>query len=120
MIERQDSKQAEKTYLGRTGGSAWEREKPFSPPGDDTLDDSLALLHDFAVAARLLEPSPHDRIVDLGAGGGWCSDLLQRLNRKSIELDASDKYDAGELAPHTDARVIVIAADMASSLSKKM
>lgn len=88
MAER-DSKQAEKTYLSRTGGSAWEREKPFSPPGDDTLDDSLELLHDFAVAVKLLQPSPDERIVDLGAGGGWCSDLLQRLNRKAIAVDIS-------------------------------
>ena len=75
--------------MSRTGGSAWEREKPFSPPGDDTLEDSLELLHDFAVAAKLLQPSPDDRIVDLGAGGGWCSDLLQRLNRKSVAVDIS-------------------------------
>ena len=89
MADRHDSKQAEKTYLSRTGGSAWEREKPFSPPGDETLDDSLELLHDFAVAAKLLQPSADDRIVDLGAGGGWCSDLLQRLNRKSVAVDIS-------------------------------
>jgi hypothetical protein len=74
---QQDSKEAEKRYLERTGGSAWEREKPFSPPGDDTLEESLGLLHDFAVAATLLQPSAGDRIIDLGAGGGWCSDLLQ-------------------------------------------
>jgi SAM-dependent methyltransferase len=89
VTERHDSKQAEKTYLSRTGGSAWEREKPFSPPADDTLDDSLELLHDFAVAAKLLQPSADDRIIDLGAGGGWCSDLLQRLNRKSVAVDIS-------------------------------
>ena len=89
MTEQRDSKQAEKTYLSRTGGSAWEREKPFSPPGDDTFDDSLDLLHDFAVAAKLLQPSADDRIIDLGAGGGWCSDLLQRLNRKSVAVDIS-------------------------------
>ena len=85
MAERHDSKQAEKTYLSRTGGSAWEREKPFSPPADDTLDDSLELLHDFAVAAKLLQPSADDRIIDLGAGGGWCSDLLQRLKGDAVE-----------------------------------
>lgn len=89
MTERRDSKEAEKKYLGRTGGSAWEREKPFSPAQDDTLEDSLALLHDFAVAATLLQPSVDDRIIDLGAGGGWCSDLLQRLNRKSVAVDIS-------------------------------
>jgi ubiquinone/menaquinone biosynthesis C-methylase UbiE len=89
VAEREDSKQAEKQYLSRTGGSAWEREKPFSPPGNDTIEDSLDLLHDFAVAARLLQPSLDDRIIDLGAGGGWCSDLLQRLNRKPIAVDIS-------------------------------
>jgi len=89
VTEPRDSKQAEKTYLSRTGGSAWEREKPFSPPGNETFDDSLELLHDFAVAAKLLQPSADDRIVDLGAGAGWCSDLLQRLNRKSIAVDIS-------------------------------
>ncbi len=89
VTERLDSKQAEKTYLSRTGGSAWEREKPFSPPGDDTFDESVDLLHDFTVAVKLLQPSPGDRIVDLGAGGGWCSDLLQRLNRNAVAVDIS-------------------------------
>jgi ubiquinone/menaquinone biosynthesis C-methylase UbiE len=89
VSERLDSKQAEKTYLSRTGGSAWEREKPFSPPGDDTFDESVDLLHDFTVAVKLLQPSPGDRIVDLGAGGGWCSDLLQRLNRNAVAVDIS-------------------------------
>src|SRR5258708_30075242 len=89
VTARCDSKQAEKTYLSRTGGSVWERVKPFSPPGDETLDDSLDLLHDFAVAGKLLQPSADDRIVDLGAGGGWCSDMLQRLNRKSVAVDLS-------------------------------
>ena len=89
VTERLDSKQAEKTYLSRTGGSAWEREKPFSPPGDDTFDESVDLVHDFTVAVKLLQPSPGDRIVDLGAGGGWCSDLLQRLNRNAVAVDIS-------------------------------
>src|SRR6266508_1253574 len=43
------SKQAEKDYLARTGSSTWERVKPFSYPGADTLADSAQLLHDFAV-----------------------------------------------------------------------
>jgi ubiquinone/menaquinone biosynthesis C-methylase UbiE len=89
VTEPRDSKQSEKTYLSRTGGSAWEREKPFSPPGHETFDDSLELLHDFAVAAKLLQPTAEDRIVDLGAGAGWCSDLLQRLNRTSVAVDIS-------------------------------
>jgi SAM-dependent methyltransferase len=86
---REDSKQAEKTYLSRTGGSAWEREKPFPPLGTDLFDESLDLLNDFVVAMRLLRPSADDRVVDLGAGGGWCSDLLQRLNRNAVAVDIS-------------------------------
>jgi SAM-dependent methyltransferase len=89
VTDGHDSKQAEKTYLSRTGGSAWEREKPFPPAGTDLFEDSLELLNDFVVAMRLLQPSADDRIVDLGAGGGWCSDLMQRLNRKSVAVDIS-------------------------------
>lgn len=89
MTDRPDSKQAEKTYLSRTGGSAWEREKPFPPPRTELFDESLELLNDFVVAMRLLRPSGSDRIVDLGAGGGWCSDLLQRLNRRTVAVDIS-------------------------------
>jgi SAM-dependent methyltransferase len=89
VTDRPDSKQAEKTYLSRTGGSAWEREKPFPPAHTELFDESLELLNDFVVAMRLLRPSVSDRIVDLGAGGGWCSDLLQRLNRRTVAVDIS-------------------------------
>jgi hypothetical protein len=41
VTERQDSKQAEKTYLSRTGGSAWEREKPFPPADAETPPDTM-------------------------------------------------------------------------------
>jgi hypothetical protein len=44
VTDRPESKQAEKTYLSRTGGSAWEREKPFPPPGTELFDESLELL----------------------------------------------------------------------------
>jgi SAM-dependent methyltransferase len=84
-----DSKQAEKEYLARTGSSTWERVKPFSQPGADTLDESAQLLHDFAIAMMALRPAPDDLILDLGAGGCWCSDLLGRLNRRSVAVDIS-------------------------------
>ena len=47
-----DSKQSEKEYLRRTAGGAWERLKPFSPPGTSTLGDSAALIQDFAAALQ--------------------------------------------------------------------
>jgi SAM-dependent methyltransferase len=84
-----DTKQAEKDYLARTGSTDWERVKPFSRPGADTLAESAALLHDFAAAMLTLQPGPDDLILDLGAGGCWCSDLLDRLNRRSIAVDIS-------------------------------
>jgi SAM-dependent methyltransferase len=89
VAAHRDSKEAEKVYLSRTGGGAWEREKPFSPAGTDMFDEGLELLNDFVVALRLLQPAAEDRIVDLGAGGGWCSDLLQRLHRDSVAVDIS-------------------------------
>jgi SAM-dependent methyltransferase len=91
-----DTKQAEKAYLARTGSSAWERAKPFSPPGLDTLQESARMLQDFAVAMLTLQPSPDDLILDLGAGGCWCSDLLGRLNRSAVAVDISlDMLQAG-------------------------
>ncbi len=94
------SKEAEKTYLGHTGSSAWEQAKPFSHPGADTLGDSAQLLHDFAVAMMALQPAPDDLILDLGAGGCWVSDLLGRLHRRSVAVDISlEMLQAGRSRP---------------------
>lgn len=93
---RSDTKQAEKDYLARTGSSEWERVKPFSHPGADTLAESAHLLQDFATAMLALQPAVTDLILDLGAGGCWCSDLLRRVNRRSIAVDISlDMLRAG-------------------------
>ncbi len=101
-----DTKQAEKDYLARAGSSTWETWKPFSPPGLDTLGDSALLLHDFAVALLTLQPSPDDRILDLGAGGGWCSSLLTQLNRWPVALDIShDMLRAARARPNVSRAV---------------
>ena len=99
MAEGVDSKQAEKTYLSRTGGRVWERDKPFPPAGTEMFTESIELLNDFVVAMRLLQPGPDDRILDLGAGGGWCSHLLQRLNRKAVAVDIAHEMLAVNRAP---------------------
>ena len=107
------TKQAEKEYLARTGSSAWERSKPFSPPGSDTLDESARMLHDFSVALLALAPAPGDRILDLGAGACWCSDLLGRLNRQAIAVDISlDMLRAGR--SRAGASIRAVAGDMES------
>jgi SAM-dependent methyltransferase len=107
-----DTKQAEKDYLVRTGSTDWERVKPFSQPGADTLVESAGLLHDFAVAMLALRPAPDDLILDLGAGGCWCSDLLRRLNRRSVALDISvDMLRAGRSRP-SGAQLWAVAGDL--------
>lgn len=107
-----DSKQAEKTYLSRTGGRAWERDKPFPPPGTEMFEESIELLNDFVVAMRLLQPGPDDRILDLGAGGGWCSALLQRLNRRSVAVDIAHEMLAVSRERATAAPIPAVAGDL--------
>ena len=95
------TKEAEKQYLARTGSAVWEQAKPFSHAGADTLQESARLLHDFAAAMLVLRPEPDDLILDLGAGGCWCSDLLGRLNRSSVAVDLSlDMLSAGRSRPN--------------------
>lgn len=84
-----DSKQAEKEYLKRTGASAWDLHKPFSPPGTATADESRHLFQDFAAALMHLTPQPGDRVLDLAAGVCWCTDWLQRLNVETVSVDIS-------------------------------
>jgi hypothetical protein len=48
------------------------------------------------------------------------NDRVFRLNRVAIEEAASGKYDAGEIEPSDDPKVIVTATDMASPLSRKL
>jgi hypothetical protein len=43
-----------------------------------------------------------------------------RIHRREIERVASDKYDAGQTEPSSDATVVVSERDLASPLSKKM
>jgi len=84
-----DSKIHEKEYLRRAAAGEWERLKPFSPPGTDTVAESASLMQDFAAALVHLPPAPADLILDLGAGACWCSDWLQRLNLRTVAVDIS-------------------------------
>ena len=107
-----DTKQADKEYLARTGSAEWERVKPFSPKGSDTLVESARLLHDFAAAMLALQPKPSDLVLDVGAGGCWCSDLLARLNRRSVAVDISwHMLQAGRSRPG-GAALAAVAGDM--------
>ena len=82
-----DTKAREKAYLARSGSIAWERIKPFSPAGTDTLAESTRLIHDFAVALNALDAAPNHLILDLGAGACWTSEWLHRLNLRVVSTD---------------------------------
>jgi hypothetical protein len=43
-----------------------------------------------------------------------------RVHRAAIEQAASDKYDAGQVEPYGDPKIVVTPWDMASPLSRKM
>ena len=83
------SRQAEKEYLRRSKSASWERIKPFAPSGETTLVEGLRLIQEFGACIALLDPSPHHKILDLGAGGGWASDWLQRLGLSVVASDLS-------------------------------
>ena len=87
MSDAPNSKQAEKDYLRRSGSLEWERTKPFSPAGSQTLHDSLPLMHDFAVAVTALDLSPGHRVLDLGVGSCWTTEWLARLNVDVVGTD---------------------------------
>lgn len=108
-----DTKNFEKEYLRRTAAGTWERYKPFSPPGTQTLADSAQLIQDFAVAIAHLPPEPADLILDLGAGACWNSDWLQRLNFTTVAVDIShDMLALGrERLPHPD-RARLVTGDL--------
>lgn len=83
----QDSKQAEKEYLRRSGGGSWELLKPFPPLGQTATEEHAQHLLDFAVLLRVLAPKPSDLVLDLGAGSCWVSDWLRRFSFRTVAVD---------------------------------
>ena len=107
-----DTKTAEKSYVSRSGSAAWEKAKPFLDSGTEGLVVSAQLLHDFSIAMLSLNPAPGDLILDLGAGGCWSSDLLDRLNRRSVAVDISlDMLRIGR-SRATRAPLLAVVADL--------
>jgi len=110
-----DTKAHEKEYLRRAAAGEWERLKPFSPPGTETVAESAGLMLDFAAALVHLPPSSSDLILDLGAGACWCSDWLQRLNLRTVAVDISwDMLRLGRTRLPDPARAWLAAGDLES------
>jgi SAM-dependent methyltransferase len=96
MTDVRDTKQAEKTYLARSGSLAWERAKPFAPPGHDMVADAARLIHEFGVALSCLAPAAGERVLDLGAGACWTTEWLCRLEVRATAVDiATDMLRIG-------------------------
>jgi ubiquinone/menaquinone biosynthesis C-methylase UbiE len=101
------AKQAEKDYARKAGSLPWERTKPFAPAGHDMVGESAALIRDFAVMLACLAPVPGERVIDLGAGSGWCAEWLQRLNIDAVAVDLSlDLLEVGRERLPRPGRVI--------------
>ena len=90
-LDSDASRRAEKEYVRRSKSGDWERLKPFAPSGDTTAAEGLRLIQDFGACIALLDPMPQHRILDLGAGGGWASDWLQRLGLSVVATDLSSE-----------------------------
>jgi ubiquinone/menaquinone biosynthesis C-methylase UbiE len=82
-----DHKRAEKEYLSRSGGGAWEASKPFPPPGQLATEDHAQHFLDFAVLLKVLAPQASDRVLDLGAGTCWVTDWLRRCGVQTVAVD---------------------------------
>lgn len=82
-----DHKRAEKDYLKKSGGGAWEASKPFPPPGQIATEDHAQHFLDFAVLLKVLAPQASDRVLDLGAGTCWVTDWLRRCGVHTVAVD---------------------------------
>ena len=58
--------------------------KPFAP---GHREQNTRLLHSFLVLAEQLDAPVGARIVDLGGGGGWVSELLAKLGYRPVTVD---------------------------------
>jgi 2-polyprenyl-3-methyl-5-hydroxy-6-metoxy-1,4-benzoquinol methylase len=89
------AKQAEKSYLSRSGSLEWERAKPFAPTGHDMVAEAARLIHEFGVALSCLSPAAGERVLDLGAGSCWTTEWLCRLNVRATAVDRTTRPQRG-------------------------
>jgi SAM-dependent methyltransferase len=68
------------------GGELWLRTKPFSAPPKDEL---ARCLHTFAHVVDRLNLGLRSRVLDVGCGPGWLSELLARCGYEVTGIDIS-------------------------------
>jgi SAM-dependent methyltransferase len=84
--ERYEGPDAEINRYDAEGETAYLLTKPFSPINRTR---NARLLHSFLVAAEHLDLPPAGRVLDLGGGSAWVSELLAKLGFRPFTLDLS-------------------------------
>jgi SAM-dependent methyltransferase len=79
-----DSREAEQLRYAQEKENHYNFTKPFSPGHRDT---NVRLLHSFLVVAEQLRVPQGGRILDLGGGAAWVSELLAKLGYRPFTLD---------------------------------
>ncbi len=82
--ERAPDPQAEVRRYAQQKENQYNFTKPFTP---GTRDQNTRLLHSFLVVAEQMEAPQGGRVLDLGGGAAWVSDLLAKLGYRPVTLD---------------------------------
>ena len=84
--DRYDGPNAEIHRYDAEGDTEYLLTKPFSPIN---RTKNVRVLHSFLVAAEHLDLPPAGRVLDLGGGSAWVSELLAKLGFRPFTLDLS-------------------------------
>ncbi len=83
-VEDLDSKQAEIVRYAQEKDTHYHFTKPFTPVN---RDENVRLLQAFLAVAEHLRAPQGARVLDLGGGPGWVSELLAKLGYTPVTLD---------------------------------
>jgi SAM-dependent methyltransferase len=79
-----DSREAEQLRYAQEKDNHYNFTKPFTP---GHRDQNIRLLHSFLVVAEHLRVPRGGRVLDLGGGAAWVSELLAKLGYRPFTLD---------------------------------
>jgi len=79
-----DSREAEQLRYAQEKENHYNFTKPFTP---GHRDNNVRLLHSFLVVAEHLRVPQGGRVLDLGGGAAWVSELLAKLGYRPFTLD---------------------------------
>jgi SAM-dependent methyltransferase len=82
--QMRDSREAEQLRYAQEKENHYNFTKPFTP---GHRDQNVRLLHSFLVVAEHLRVPQGGRVLDLGGGAAWVSELLAKLGYRPFTLD---------------------------------